>query len=232
MSLSRHAVRAAVCFLACATLVPAQALSTPDQVVDNPWITLLWQMPGLRLFAPEPPILIAPPLVPAVPSCLVLPLAPVLDADAAAFESQVSLEGAVDIAGLTPAAARALVSFERTVEAYGGSFTVTSAYRPSAYQEHLQQVWDKWMIELQHNSEPGCQPLRAEVEREFIEHQLLVSQRPVSSSDHTRGIAFDAAVRLPRRAARRLDVLARRAGLVRPDASRDPVHFRLAYGRA
>ena len=64
----------------------------------------------------------------------------------------------------------------------------------------------------------------------------METQVPVSSSDHTRGLAFDAAVVLPRiaRLQRRrvsLDRLAVLAGLMRPDIHRDPVHFKLVIGR-
>jgi hypothetical protein len=70
------------------------------------------------------------------------------------------------------------------------------------------------------------------VEHEFITHQLLESQRPATSSDHTRGISFDASVLLPARARlnrRRvtIDRLARMAGIRRPALRSDPVHFRL-----
>jgi hypothetical protein len=87
------------------------------------------------------------------------------------------------------------------------------------------------MTELRHDVAPECETLRAEVEYEFSRHGLLEAQRPVSFSDHTRGIGVDAAVILPRRArAGRfrtgIDRLARLAGFRRPDVRRDPVHFR------
>jgi hypothetical protein len=55
------------------------------------------------------------------------------------------------------------------------------------------------------------------------------TQIPVTDSDHTRGMAFDAAVMIPRLKKRRVsvDYLARLAGLMRPDFRRDPVHFKL-----
>jgi hypothetical protein len=113
----------------------------------------------------------------------------------------------------------------------GGTFELKSAYRPPAYQAHLQQVWYKWM-ELRNNKELGCQVLRAQVENEFTRHDLLESQKPVTFSDHTRGLAFDAAVSVPAKAhlmKRRvsLDRLASLAGIRRPDVFRDPVHFKL-----
>ena len=157
---------------------------------------------------------------------------PLEDPEALAFEQNVGSTGVVRTDGLTPATAQALEHFHRLVAAVGGSVVLTSAYRPAAYQEHLQNVWDKWMLELRENREEDCQQLRAEVEQEFNAHQLLESQRPATSSDHTRGISFDAAVFLPSRARLKrrrvsLDGLARMAGISRPALRSDPVHFRL-----
>jgi hypothetical protein len=77
--------------------------------------------------------------------------------------------------------------------------------------------------------------MRAQVEDEFTRHKLMPTQMPVTDSDHTRGIAFDAAVMMPRvvvrtkkrRVSLSLDRLALMAGLRRPDIRRDPVHFKL-----
>jgi hypothetical protein len=91
------------------------------------------------------------------------------------------------------------------------------------------------MRELRFNLQPGCAELRAQVQEEFTRHSLLPSQMPVTDSDHTKGLAFDASVMLPRPVRTRkrrvvgvsLDYLARLAGLCRPDIRRDPVHFKL-----
>ncbi len=88
--------------------------------------------------------------------CLVTPLPPIQDAVALAFENGFgSSTGAVDREDMIPGAARALDRFERVVGAAGGALTVTSAYRPQAYQEHLQTVWDRWMYELRDNDDPA-----------------------------------------------------------------------------
>jgi hypothetical protein len=64
----------------------------------------------------------------------------------------------------------------------------------------------------------------------------MPAQMPVTDSDHTRGMAFDAAITVPRvvRTVKRrrvlvssLDRLALIAGLRRPDIRRDPVHYKL-----
>jgi D-alanyl-D-alanine dipeptidase len=155
----------------------------------------------------------------------------ITDDEALTFEKGTSL----DTGGLKPAMAVALDKFERLVRSVGGTVELKSAYRPPSYQAHLQAVWFKWMLELRNNRESGCQTLRAQVGEEFARHRLLEKQMPVTSSDHTRGLAFDATVVLPRVAwlrARRvsLDRLALLAGIKRPDILHDPVHFKLAIG--
>jgi hypothetical protein len=121
------------------------------------------------------------------------------------------------------------------VTARGGTFILTSAYRPAAYQSHLRDVWFKWVGELRDNNDPACAGLRATVGEEFARHGLRATQYPVEVSDHTLGIGFDAAIVLPsgRRVRRRatLDGLARLSGVLRPDIRRDPIHFRLIGGR-
>jgi hypothetical protein len=90
---------------------------------------------------------------------------------------------------------------------------------------------------LRNNREPGCQMLRAQVNEEFTRHNLMSTQKPVTSSDHARGLAFDAAVFMPRitqfkKRRMSLNRLALLAGIKRPDIVHDPVHFKLAIGRA
>jgi hypothetical protein len=187
-------------------------------------------LPVVRWFFPPalPPTPPDPP-VPALP-CGVAALPPITDAEALKFESGESK----DVGGLMPAMARALDKFKTLVTSVGGSFELKSAYRPPAYQAHLQQVWFKWM-ELRNNHDLGCQVLRAQVGEEFTGHHLLETQKPVTLSDHTRGLAFDATVLVPPKAvlARRrvsLDRLALLAGIKRPDILHDPVHFKLWAG--
>jgi D-alanyl-D-alanine dipeptidase len=169
--------------------------------------------------------------------CNVAPLPEISDPDAVRFETE---EGP-DTDGLLPAMAQALAKFRRLVASAGGTFDLKSAYRPIAYQEHLQQVWFKWMRELRFNRRPGCQALRAQVEEEFNHHKLMPTQMPVTDSDHTRGMAFDAAITMPRsvrylKSKKRrvtvsvgpsVDRLALQAGLRRPDVRHDPVHYKL-----
>ena len=234
MALSRHLACVFVFVTAITGSAKAQMVGTETvPEVGTSWFDQLWMLPVFRFFAPAtPPVDTLNldaylPSAPAVPACLVQPLAEIEDAHALAFE----LGSAVNVEGLTPRTAQALDRFERLVTTVGGSIVLTSAYRPATYQEHLQQVWDKWMLELRNNFDADCAELRGHVQEEFTRHQLLETQRPVSISDHTRGISFDAAVFVPKGRRRPgIDTLARRAGFHRPAIAKDPVHFRLIAG--
>jgi D-alanyl-D-alanine dipeptidase len=172
----------------------------------------------------------------AIPGCKVAPLSEIWDTEALAFENSAETAPA-DIDGLMPEAAQALDTFKGMVASLGGTFELKSAYRPTAYQAHLHEVWVKWVKELRNNRSSGCRALREEVGAEFARHQLLVKQQPVPASDHSLGLAFDAAIRMPRAARLNgkrvtMDKVALLAGIKRPAIRRDPVHFKLVPERA
>jgi D-alanyl-D-alanine dipeptidase len=167
--------------------------------------------------------------------CKVAPLTEIDESEAQSFEK--GAETAVDVDDLTPDAAHALDTFEEMVTAAGGTIELKSAYRPPTYQAHLHEVWVKWVKELRGNRSGGCRALREEVGAEFARHQLLIRQQPVPASDHALGLAFDAAVAMPRGARLNgkrvtVDKLAALAGITRPNSRRDPVHFKLLPERA
>jgi len=215
-------VRRLFCLLSClagCTLIAAAAVPGDDDASDP-----MWNLPVVERSTIRPPELASA----EIPDCSVAPLPEIVDAEAVQFENQDS----PDTGGLLPAMSQALEKFRKLVTSAGGTFDLKSAYRPLAYQEHLQQVWFKWMRELRFNRQPGCQALRAQVGDEFTRHKLMPTQMPVTDSDHTRGIAFDAAILMPRLARLKkrrvsLDRLALLAGLRRPDIRHDPVHFKL-----
>ena len=167
--------------------------------------------------------------------CKVAPLTEITDPDAMAFERNADTAPA-DVDGLMPDAAQALETFENMVISLGGTVVLKSAYRPPAYQAHLHEVWVKWVKELRNNRSSGCRDLREEVGAEFTRHLLLVKQQPVPDSDHALGLAFDAAIAMPRAARLNgkrvtVDKLAALAGIKRPNSRRDPVHFKLVANR-
>jgi hypothetical protein len=244
--LAHSSLRILALIAGCACIAASQPINHPNiqiqyEADSGSWMLPLWDLPMLHIFTwdgfgfgfPE----IGEPDFPAAPSapCNVEPLPPIEDPEAAEFEARAGTSLVVDVEGLTPGMSAALRRFVRSVDAVGGTMELKSAYRPQAYQEHLQAVWDKWM-ELRNNRDDCCATLKAEVAEEFARHDLIESQRPVASSDHTRGNAFDAAVSLPRRARLKnrrvtLDRLARLCGVMRPAIASDPVHFKLIGAR-
>lgn len=198
-------------------------------------VASVWTWEAVHAASPDLPSLSSNP-VPDM-TCSVAPLAPVSDASARAFEAGEGL--AVDVSGLTPKTLQAMTRLENKVLSMGGQFKLTSAFRPASYQQHLRDVWFKWMDELRENQQPGCAELRAEVQGEFQRHGLLETQHPVEVSDHTMGTGFDAAITLPltvvkaKRGKKKtvtvgLDQIARLCGLRRPNPLGDRVHYRCA----
>jgi hypothetical protein len=214
----------------------------PDLPVAQPavsWFESLWNLPVFRWLSPEiswlPQVVESNPVeVPPPPACSVEPVPTVTDSDALQFEGMVGVGPVVDLDRLTPETSHAVNRFDQLVTKTGGELTLMSAFRPESYQQHLRDVWFKWM-EIRNNADPACSKMKAEVEDEFTRHQLIVTQQPVPVSDHTLGIGVDAAVQWTSSRARRrhvsLDRLARLAGMMRPAIRRDPVHFRLIGGR-
>jgi len=164
-------------------------------------------------------------------ACKVAPLPEIEGVEALAFEKNAESAPA-DVDDLMPDTAQALNTFKEMVTSVGGTLELKSAYRPPAYQAHLHDVWVMWVKVLRKNRTAGCQALREEIGAEFRRHQLLVKQQPVPASDHALGLAFDAAVAMPRGARLNrkrvsVDKLAALAGIKRPNSRRDPVHFTL-----
>jgi len=221
------------CAFVCLTVSLSTARASSPTESSASWLDSLLQFSLFQFFAPPTADLsilkgiLPPPPAPAPPPCSIEPIPAIEDEQAQQFEAAAGTSAVVDITGLTPATALALARFEQRVAALGGKFEVTSAYRPPAYQEHLQVVWDKWN-QVRDNYDEGCAVLKAEVAAEFERHRLLESQRPVPFSDHTRGIGFDATVFLPPLRRRNIDRVAQASGVRRPDVVHDPVHFRLA----
>lgn len=105
------------------------------------------------------------------PACSVPPLTPITDEEAKRFENGAN----VDTEDLQPNMRTALDCVQNSVTAAHGTVTVTSAYRPPAYQVHLREVWDKWR-RLRDNADQRCRELRDTVSDEFHRHKLKVSQ--------------------------------------------------------
>jgi len=154
--------------------------------------------------------------VPVV-ACPVSDLPPVTDPEVQVFENNPDLS---DTARLTPRMQTALSCL--LTAAAGGSPSVGSAYRPPAYNQHLIDVWEKWVNQLMDDETPACTILKAKIQGHFQRHGLLVTQSPVPNSRHTRGLAVDVTISLP---PANIDALARGCGLYRPLPITDRVHF-------
>lgn len=66
---------------------------------------------------------------------------------------------------------------------------IQSAYRPSAYQAHIREVYDKWQL-LVNNTDPGCADIKSSVRAEFNKHGPFAHQ-PALTSRHSSGRAID-----------------------------------------
>lgn len=151
-------------------------------------------------------------------TCQVPPLTPITDPTALNFEAG----NTVDTDDLQANMQTALDCVQAAVADAGGTVTVSSAYRPPAYQAHLREVWDKWRL-LRDRREPECADLRTQVQQEFNRHGLLLTQQPASpNGPHTQGAAIDMRSSLP--IAQFLNI-ANGCQLTRPLPATDPVHF-------
>jgi hypothetical protein len=95
----------------------------------------------------------------------------------------------LDTAKLTQGTRTALTCLQNAVGAAMGTLTVTSAYRPQAYQNHLREVWDKWQA-IKDRTDAACADTKAQVQTEWNRHDLAF--QPALVSDHSSGTAFDA----------------------------------------
>lgn len=155
-----------------------------------------------------------------VPGCPVKDLPPITDPEVQLFEDNPDLS---DIKDLTDAMKTALQRLQAAVTTAGSSSSVGSAYRPPAYNQHLIDVWKKWMYELKNNDKPACVALKTKIQAHFKLHKLKESQSPVPGSRHTLGEAVDVTISpdIPN-----IDTLARDCcNLRRPVPVDDPVHF-------
>jgi len=124
----------------------------------------------------------------------------------------------LNIGGMNQDTQTALTCLQNAVSNAGGTLTVTSAYRPQDYQDHLREVWDKWQA-IKNNTQNACQERKSQIQTEWDRHDMV--HQPATVSPHTAGNAFDAnwsPTSLD------IDSLASSCNLSRPVAN-DRVHF-------
>ncbi len=153
-----------------------------------------------------------------VATCPISDLPPITDPVVQSYEDNPNLS---DTAHLDPQMRDVALPCLLGVTA-AGSPSVGSAYRPPAYNQHLIDVWKKWVNELMDDENPACAARKARIQRHFQRHELLVTQAPVPNSRHTRGLAVDVTINLP---LANIDALAGGCGLRRPRPVGDRVHF-------
>lgn len=147
-------------------------------------------------------------------TCPVAPLTPITDPIAQQFERG---ENPVIEDKLTDSMKTALACLRTEVTAAKGTLTVTSAWRPQLYQDHLREVFTK-NIALQKIANPACAEIKKAIKQEFRQHGL--QGRVAINSPHTAGKAFDATWSV-----KDIDGLANKCGLYRPFPIDDRVHF-------
>ena len=134
-----------------------------------------------------------------VSGCLIPPLTALTDRVAIDFDNNVGSRWRPD--GLTPAFQAHLACVETAIDAATGvreSYTGTSAYRPTQYQQHLFEIVqkDKKLFPGYMALHPECQALRNEVTGEMGPspgHALTPGQQVAipGTSRHESGTAFD-----------------------------------------
>lgn len=160
----------------------------------------------------------------ALSTCDIPPLTPITDPAALEFENG----NRINTQNLTQAAQTGLTCMQNRVAALEGEgvMSLSSAYRPVAYQDHLRQVWDTWDA-VRNRQETECQAVRDEAQAEFQDHELLLTQRPAAgnpNAPHSQGIAIDATLSgLP--AGETEDTVATFCSMHRPWPNNDRVHY-------
>jgi hypothetical protein len=112
----------------------------------------------------------------------------------------------------------------------------TSGYRPTAYQTHIREVYDKWQ-QLKNNSTPECADTKSLVKAAFDSHSPFARQ-PGTTSNHSQldaqgnpaGNAVDISG-VPDNALNSADTIASQCNMYRPlinmpnPQDNDPVHY-------
>lgn len=108
----------------------------------------------------------------------------------------------------------------------GGTFTLTSQWRPGLYQNHFVEVFDRWVTQkLEWNNTAACQPRKQEVQPHAAAHRVSSSVCTLADGcPHPAGRSFDATITN----VANIDTLAAQCNLHRPVAG-DGVglHFEL-----
>lgn len=160
-------------------------------------------------------------------TCPVAELPPFDDDEAAAFE----VSNRIDTVHLNAATYAGYECMKKRVAELGGTMSLSSAYRPLGYQQHLRDVWDANFVvddmEIDKYYSDICKSIVNKIRAEYKEHGLN-DQQPGNSprAPHVNGNAIDATItNLP--AGETVDSVAGFCDMERPKnlVANDPVHY-------
>ena len=162
-------------------------------------------------------VITPPPTVGVV--CSISPLSPITDPLAQQMEN-----GQTVIWTNTAPKLQACVN-KFIANAGGGS--VTSAYRPQAYQTHLWEIVNRWCTQgLQSNSNSACSALKSTVSAEVSKHGLSACF-PVAQSSSTHGLGTGVDISGVPNQGSSATISAANGACLRWYGAGDPVHYTL-----
>ncbi|MFZ6689121.1 D-alanyl-D-alanine carboxypeptidase family protein [Undibacterium sp. SXout11W] len=150
--------------------------------------------------------------------CPIDPLKPITDPEAIRMENGEN----VILDKLSAQTQTALNCLKEEVAKAKGSVSVTSAYRPQAYQDHLYEIFVKrGILDSGFKNFAQCKDLYKNIQTESKKHML--KDRVGETSRHSSGRAFDA--NWSGVSDTDIDAGAKKCALSRPFPVDDPVHF-------
>jgi len=167
--------------------------------------------------APYQPGVVTPPPTVGV-ACIIPALSPITDSVAQQME-----------AGQTVIWTNTNSKLQSCVNKFRGQVggTVTSAYRPQAYQTHLWEIHDRWCTRgLRSNSDSVCSSLKSTVSAEVTKHQLSACY-PVSQNTSTHGTGTGVDISGVSNQGSSATISAASGACLRWYGAGDPVHYTL-----
>ena len=118
-------------------------------------------------------------------NCPIPGLTPLTDPVALLYENGTYSTTKPDLVHLTLATQTGLACIQQKVAALNCYMTPkpTSGYRPTAYQTHILDVYDKWQL-IKNNNSTVCAARKAAIQKEFNMHSRF-ARRPGVTSNHS-----------------------------------------------
>ncbi len=112
-------------------------------------------------------------------------VADITDPVALQYEDGTYSDTEPDLEHLTPATQAGLTCIQQRVAALRQYETPqpTSGYRPTAYQKHILEVYDKWQL-IKNDNTPACAEVKAAIYAEWLHHKPF-ARRPGVTSNHS-----------------------------------------------